>query len=420
MIDCKCTTKGHCSRFGRDMTARDIQVCQCVGANASPSKTVNKQREWAGDDYALLEKEHPREETIIEPVANDAPCCGQKPSKLKQAFGLMKAAFRIDQAELPVVESRLEQCYRCDQHTLGECNACSCFVAAKAHTAGERCPLGKWDDPQSITAPVAKLYEGRAGVKPWEYRVQLVVPHINTPEPVEAAIRLWQLQTEKPFICIVDTGSTPANLDRIRALQCDNVEVHEIKGRGYRHPSAPVAVAQDVALATCQSRYQLCTHSDVFPMSQFVIEQMLLYCDINDPVVGYEMSPRDMVHGELANLWEGMVGHTLTMLHVPTIRKLGIAWNLEQVHDEFGLARVPLGNNDTEVAFNLQLSEAGIEPLLIGHDENYKRQITEHFDHCRSHASSQLYSDQMAQTTNGWIEDAIADANARANDWEDA
>jgi len=424
IIECQCAKRGMCPVFNRKQSARDVQICKCEGANKSVERTASMQQQWARDgsplEFDALLDLYPR----TTPLTNEtdavvcSSCSDAKPAgPLKRAAGLVKAAFGWDRADVVQLELRLDECSRCDQHMLGKCKACSCWVAAKAAVSSEQCPLGKWQKPRRITAPTQLNWQGNATIKPWEYRCQLVIPHINTPEPVELAVEMWKAQTVEPYICIVDTGSTPANLDRIKALQCDSVEVHEVRCRGWRHPSQPVAAAQDIATAVCQSDYQLCTHSDVFPMRQDVIEELLSTCGAKHPVVGYQLSPRDDVDGELSQLWRGMVGHTLTMLFMPTIRGAGITWNMERVHDEFGFAREPLGNNDTEVAFNLQLRELGIEPLLIGDDVNHQRQVTKHFDHCRSHASTQLYDAAKGELTNDWIAAALADGRKRLETW---
>lgn len=260
-------------------------------------------------------------------------------------------------------------------------------------------------------------WEGSASVKPWEFRVQIAIAHCDTPELLEVALPLWRLQTVRPFVCIVDTGSSAENMSRLLALEADDVEVHCVRSRGLRHASSLVSVALDVAAAANLQEYQFHTHTDVFPRRRDLLESLIDQCDAETPVVGYEISPRSHVRGALAHLWRGMVGHTCTMLHAPTIRSHGIAWHIERGFEDLGLAREPDGNTDTEVPFNLLLRKHGLRVKLIGHDENYSRQITDDFDHFRSFGSSLLYAPNYHAKCREWAEAAIADARQRTIEW---
>ena len=262
-----------------------------------------------------------------------------------------------------------------------------------------------------------KPFEGTAAVKPWEYRVQVVIPHLDTPDILELGIQLWRLQTVRPFICVVDTGSNAENVRRLLALESDDVEVHFVRSRGQRHLSSLVSVALDVAAANNLQEFQFQTHTDVFPMRRDILSDLISRCGPATPVVGYEISPRNHVVGAISWLWRGMVGHTCTMLHAPTIRQHGIAWHLERGHEDLGLARLPPQNTDTEVPFNLLLRKAGITPVLIGHDENHKRHTTADFDHFRSYGSSMLYSPGYFSRCSEWAQAAIVDARKRLAIW---
>lgn len=272
--------------------------------------------------------------------------------------------------------------------------------------------------PARLT-PRRQPWRGCAEREPREYRVQVVIPHLDTPEPLELAVEMWRAQTVRPMICIVDTGSLSQHLERVLSLEADDVEVHLIRGRGWQHPSQPVAVAQDVALAVCQSEFQFCTHSDVFPMRRDVLQSWHMFCGKQTPVVGYEISPRDHCQpGWLQQNWRGLVGHTATMLHVPTIKRHGITWDYERTfaaHDT--LNRSNASDFDTEVGFGLHLRAAGIEPVIVGHDVNYRRQADQWVDHVRSHASSKVFAPDQHDRATDDMHAAMAAARERLEAW---
>lgn len=269
-------------------------------------------------------------------------------------------------------------------------------------------------------APVPGIkngWEGTASRKPWEYRVQVVIAHWNTPDVIELGVRLWRAQTVRPLICIVDTGSSRANLDRLYALEAEDVEVHSLRARGHRHSSGPVAAALDLAAGLCQQQYQFHTHTDVYPRRQDLLEWLIAQCDAATPVVGYEMSPRDFVNPIIAGMWRGMVGHTATMLHWPTIDRHDIRWHMEASYSRFDVPREPMNNTDTETAFNLRLQALGITPKFVGHDTNFERYQDENIDHFRSHAGSLLYAEEYHQQASEWARLAMKDASERLDEW---
>lgn len=252
-------------------------------------------------------------------------------------------------------------------------------------------------------------------MEPWDYSVQVVIPHIDTPEPLREAVRLWSLQTVKPYICIVDTGSDYGHWDALFELEekYRNVEVHFLRGRSYFHASEPVSTAMDFAAARCQQQFQFQTHSDVFPVAQNLLEHWMSHCDFRNPVVGYEISSRDHCSGRVADVWRGMVGHTATMLHMPTIDKLGLQWKLLLGHQWYDMD----GTTDTEVPFNLRLRELEVSPVILGHDTNRERYTDEWLDHCRSFASSLLYDPKYHNQAKEWMDDCLKQARVRAAQW---
>src|SRR5262245_59617380 len=92
-------------------------------------------------------------------------------------------------------------------------------------------------------AKVQSTLTDRGGVRrPWEYPLAAAIPHYETPETLPVLLELLRLQTVRPYILLIDTGSwwkTVRELERLRAPDC---EVHYLRARAYRHTSPTSAV----------------------------------------------------------------------------------------------------------------------------------------------------------------------------------
>ena len=131
----------------------------------------------------------------------------------------------------------------------------------------------------------------------------------------------------------------------------------------------------DTAFALCRSEYLFCTHTDVFPRRRDLLEWLISLCRPDQPVVGYEMSPRPPTQR-----WRNVVSHTCTLLHMPTMRKQGISWSFERYWESGQAQPQQHGYPDTEQPFDRCLRAAGIYPYLIGHEPNdyYRDDNIEH------------------------------------------
>ena len=275
--------------------------------------------------------------------------------------------------------------------------------------------------PRPLVAPLGARaiplpWEGRITRKPWDYPITAVIPHLETVEPLRAVVELLRLQTQRPYIIVIDTGSSDVSRAALEGMRGPDLEIHYIAGHAYRHSSGAVGVAQDVGLALCRSEYLFCTHADCFLRRRDYLEFLLRQCGPECPVVGYEMSPRDWITDD----WQGMVSHTATLLHMPTIRGVGANWDFERAHSQFGVPRGTNGWPDTETTFNLVLRGAGIKPRLIGHEENFKRHVDENVDHVRSYPGSLVYAAQYHETAQEWMAEALMDAWERVSRWRTA
>lgn len=258
---------------------------------------------------------------------------------------------------------------------------------------------------------IAPQFAGVKGSKPWERRVTACIPHIETIEPLKVCIDLLRVQTERPHIMVIDTGSSSMTLEALEELRAADLEIHRIAAHGWRHSSEPVTAALDMAHALCRTEYLFHTHSDCFLRRHDFLEEMVSECGSSLPVMGYRMSPRDWATDE----WEWMVGHTATLLHMPTMHAIGATWSWMRMA-QFGYP-IEQGRSsgwpDTETGFNHVLRKAGISPLFIGHDENGKRQVDENIDHVRSYVGSKLYSENYFTKAAPWMEAALTEARAR-------
>jgi len=262
---------------------------------------------------------------------------------------------------------------------------------------------------------ITEPWKGCQTKKPWEYAVTAMIPVYQPGPQLELIIELLRLQTIRPYIVLVDTGSP---LDKFLALNNrfstdEDIEIHAIRSNGYRGSSEPIAAAIDLALAACHTRWMYLTHDDVFPRRRDLLEwEIWLSERYETPVVGWEMSDRSHVCGDD---WRGMVSHTSTIMDLSKLD--GMSWSMRRAHERYGIARVHASWPDTETGFNLLLRSSQIKPLLLGPEINYQRQTTRWWDHCRSFTGSGLYSPEHRAKALEWVKACTDEAIARIELW---
>lgn len=256
-------------------------------------------------------------------------------------------------------------------------------------------------------------WEGSIIRKPWEYDVTVAIPHLETLEPLLTVIETLRAQTMRPYIIIVDTGSSPQVKKNLESFRAQDVEIHYLMSNSWQHSSEPVTAALDLAQSICKTDHLFHTHSDVFLRRFDLLESWVRLVNEKTPVVGYRMSPRNWV----TNDWEWMVGHTVTMVHMPTMHKIGATWSMQRMNKIYGYewSTTKGGWPDTEVGFNCALKEQGIEPVFLGYDRNYERQIDDNIDHARSFPGTQMYAKGMPihEKARKYMMEAIDAANIR-------
>jgi hypothetical protein len=259
-------------------------------------------------------------------------------------------------------------------------------------------------------------WEGNCQKKPWHYKVTAVIPCMDTYDSLEIVVKLLQLQTESPYITIIDTGSLPEIYSKIESLRSENVEVHCLRLNSTTHPSDFPAIAMDLAFSLCRTQYLFATHADVFLKKKTLLANMIDLCQKESPVVGYEISPRS--HDD----WKGMVSHTATMYHMPTMDKIGFGWSLRRLCNLFNISDPRPNPNrpcwpDTELLGNYLLRKNNITPFLIGKEQNFQRTNDENIDHFRSYTSAKLYSNSYFKMASEWYEEARTKALERMCEW---
>lgn len=260
-------------------------------------------------------------------------------------------------------------------------------------------------------------WEGDIVVKPWEYQVTAVIPLLDTIEQIKICVELLRLQTIKPYIILIDTGSESSKYQELETLRSDDLEVHSIKLNAVMHPSDFPAMAMDLGFTLCRTEYLFATHADCFIRRKDFIEDLINLAKNDKPVVGYEISPRN--HTD----WHGMVSHTATIYHMPTMDKIGFGWSQRRLCNIFDIKDFkpsPMRPNwpDTEILGNYILRHAHIKPHLIGSEQNFARQKDDNIDHFRSFTSGNLYSPEYFERCNAWYQEAKVEALDRINLWK--
>lgn len=217
-------------------------------------------------------------------------------------------------------------------------------------------------------------------------KVTVAMSHFNTPELLQLSIALWSNQSVPCEIWILDTGSDK----KIDKWASENVKIINMPQRKpMRHISEVIADSCQYAQDNCKTKYLMQTHVDVFPKSKYLLEYWVSLME-KSSVVGYGMSNRDFVDSMLKNLWQSIVGHSLTMVDTSVMRKEKIEWSMQKSIDTYGVLSGVINNPtswDTEVTFGLDLQRADIVPYMVGRDKNFRLLSDKWHSHCRSYTT---------------------------------
>lgn len=271
--------------------------------------------------------------------------------------------------------------------------------------------------PIRNVSPTHLPWEGDCVKKPWDYRITAAIPVIGTYDILKICIETLRCQTERPFIMVIDTGSTTEEFRQIESMRDEDLEVHSIRLNGVEHPSDFPAMAMDLAFTLCRTQFLFATHADCFLRRKEFLAEVLQMTVGEAPVVGYELSPR--AHDD----WPGMVSHTATMYHMPSMDKIGFGWSLRRLANIYGIRNYkpnPMTPNwpDTEILGNYILRKYNVKTKLIGKEDNFVRNKDENIDHCRSITSGKLYSPEYYARAMKWAEEAKKEAIERIENWK--
>ena len=265
-------------------------------------------------------------------------------------------------------------------------------------------------------------WEGPFKKTPHKYSTTAVIPVLDTPEELALVVQILELQTVKPFIVIVDTGSTDENLAEIIKLRSETVEVHSLRFNGVKHPSDFVAIAMDFAQNRCQTEWLFCTHADCFLKKQNVIEEFIAIAEREgNPAVGYQISPRPHEG------WEGMISHTATLLNMRWCLQNGVSWNqwrcmINRGYSDHSPDPARANMPDTEVNLNDVLCSKGVDPYLVDADNpvehNQERNEDHRIDHARSLTSAKIQQNSHLKKAQPWADDAMLKARSRIEKWK--
>jgi hypothetical protein len=260
-------------------------------------------------------------------------------------------------------------------------------------------------------------WEGAREVKPWDFACEVTIPVLDASDTLPMVIELLRAQSIKPFISLIDCGSTPKEHDWLESLRADDLEIHTLRFNGVKHISDFPAASLDLAFSICRSPVLVAMHSDVFLRQRTSLEQLVEMCDYDHPAVGFQMTKRDFPG------WDKAITHTFAAFLMGRMDEIGGSWSLRRAARLAGFwdghqQRGPMGSfMDTEACLALVLKQAGIEPTLIGPEENFEMTVHPLVRHVRTLTGGRLYSPAHAEKCKGWLAEALAEAAVNLTEW---
>ena len=260
------------------------------------------------------------------------------------------------------------------------------------------------------------IWQGRMHRKPWHFLITAAIPCFDHAVETAAVIELLRLQTCKPYIILVDTGSCARELAKLETLRAQDVELHLIRRNAMQHPCDSIAAAMDLAFSMADTPYVYTTHQDCFVRARHWLQHLV--DNIHGlAAIGYRLSPRKFPG------WEQHLGHTSTLFSVAEWDRLGATWSLRRAASLLGVGR-PANDMtifdaiDTEAAFNTRFIQAGAKTAFVGTEENFVRTLDDNIDHPRSLICTGLYYPPSYQARRQATDLALQAALARIRLWQ--
>jgi len=258
-------------------------------------------------------------------------------------------------------------------------------------------------------------WQGKLKKKPWHYTITAAIPCLDQARETGLVIELLRLQTCRPYMILVDTGSSPRELAKLEKLRADDCELHLLRRNAQQHPCDSIASAMDLAFSIADTPYVFTTHQDCFPRSRHLLQHLM--DNIHGlAAIGYRISPR------LYQGWETQLGHTATLWSIAEYDRLGATWSLRRAAAILGQGRPAndthaLWQVDTEAAINAVFAQRAAHTAFIGFEENWVRTRDDFIDHPRSLACTRLYFPAQYDKQRALADDAIREATERIRQW---
>jgi len=271
------------------------------------------------------------------------------------------------------------------------------------------------------TAPHRELhgtavYQGDLPRKPWEYLITAAIPTLDHPQETQCCVEVLRAQTCRPYIILVDTGSTEDNFRQLSNLRGNDLEIHTIRRQASIGPSDIIAAALDLTFALAETPYVFTTHQDCFLKSRTLLEFLANQIP-GKAAIGYQLTERPHRN------WRNHLGHTCTLFDLPTWDRIGATWTLRRATAMQGVGRHHPGNDeetfiDTEATMNHCFEKAHVKTAIIGTETNYVRNTDDYIDHCRSLTCSSIYSHPHHEKALTWSRQAMLEAWSRIEQWK--
>jgi len=258
-------------------------------------------------------------------------------------------------------------------------------------------------------------WQGKLHRKPWHYTITAAIPCFEHARETAIVIELLRLQTCRPYIILVDTGSKARELTKLEALRADDVELHLFRRNAMQHACDSVASAMDLAFSLADTPYVFTTHQDCFLRARHFLQHLM--DNIHGlAAIGYQLSPRKFKG------WEHHLGHTATLFSIAEYDRMGVTWSLRRAANLLGVGR-PANDMtvfdaiDTEAAFNKIFLNAGAKTAFVGSEQNFIRTKDDFIDHCRSLVCTGLYYPDHYAIARTWANEALREAQERIRLW---
>lgn len=274
-----------------------------------------------------------------------------------------------------------------------------------------------------------QAWRGISNPKPWQYEVTAIIPVINPDDTLPLVIELLRLQTERPYILLIDTGSPESSRPFLESLRASDVEVHYIRKHGNVHLAECVSQACDLGAALALTRFTFFTHADCFLRKRTALAEAKALA-ARHIVAGHQITERAYDN------WDKEFGHTFVIVDQDEIDRRGITWKMRRgaitpgvlpdgVCDYSAELLMELDPPlehwiDTERSFNRLLMAAGIPGYFTGGEKNWQRNTDEWIDHVRSIPGSKMYGEDYYKQASEWLPAAIAEARERIAAWQAA